>query len=70
LFAPPSIDLSNSGLEKFKQPEFEGYGVKVNKDVSENVSKEVKKNSDALIIEVWVFNCDEDETVMLESVRY
>ncbi|GJW86046.1 hypothetical protein Tco_0159191 [Tanacetum coccineum] len=23
LFAPPSIDLSNSGLEKFKQPEFE-----------------------------------------------
>ncbi|GJR17143.1 hypothetical protein Tco_0965670 [Tanacetum coccineum] len=29
LFAPPSIDLSNSGLEKFKQPEFEGYGVKV-----------------------------------------
>ncbi|GKF66096.1 hypothetical protein Tco_0192613, partial [Tanacetum coccineum] len=35
LFAPPSIDLSNSGIEKFKQPEFEGYSVKVNKDVSE-----------------------------------
>ncbi|GKC42377.1 hypothetical protein Tco_1060099, partial [Tanacetum coccineum] len=29
LFAPPTIDLSNSGLEEFKQPEFEGYGVKV-----------------------------------------
>ncbi|GKB39342.1 putative ribonuclease H-like domain-containing protein [Tanacetum coccineum] len=29
LFAPSSIDLSNSGLEKFKEPEFEGYGVKV-----------------------------------------
>ncbi|GJV15134.1 hypothetical protein Tco_1360457 [Tanacetum coccineum] len=28
LFALPSIDLSNSVLEKFKQPEFEGYGVK------------------------------------------
>ncbi|GJR65919.1 ribonuclease H-like domain-containing protein [Tanacetum coccineum] len=28
LFAPSSIDLSNSGLEKFKQPKFEGYGVK------------------------------------------
>ncbi|GJV39168.1 uncharacterized mitochondrial protein-like protein [Tanacetum coccineum] len=28
LFAPPTIDLSNSGLEEFKQPEFEGYGVK------------------------------------------
>ncbi|GJT49111.1 hypothetical protein Tco_0975268 [Tanacetum coccineum] len=28
LFAPPTIDLSNSGLEEFKQPEFEGYRVK------------------------------------------
>ncbi|GJX30863.1 hypothetical protein Tco_0240718 [Tanacetum coccineum] len=69
LFAPPSIDLSNSGLEKFKQPEFEGYGVKVNKGVSENVSKEVKKTSDAPIIEDWVFDCDEDETVVLESLN-
>ncbi|GJY85476.1 hypothetical protein Tco_0499502 [Tanacetum coccineum] len=42
LFAPPSIDLSNSGLEKFKQPEFEGYGVSV---------------------------CDDDETVVLESLN-
>ncbi|GJR28988.1 hypothetical protein Tco_1105220 [Tanacetum coccineum] len=40
LFAPPSIDLSNSGLEKFKQPEFEGYGVKmVQKPVLNNVKK-------------------------------
>ncbi|GJY34108.1 hypothetical protein Tco_0418577 [Tanacetum coccineum] len=69
LFAPPSIDLSNSGLEKFKQPEFEGYGVKVNKGASENVSKEVKKTSDALIIEDWVSDCDEDETVMLKSLN-
>ncbi|GJZ28299.1 hypothetical protein Tco_0572946 [Tanacetum coccineum] len=43
LFAPPTIDLSNSGLEEFKQPEFKGYGVKVNKSVSENSSKEIKK---------------------------
>ncbi|GJU09242.1 ribonuclease H-like domain-containing protein [Tanacetum coccineum] len=28
LFAPPSIDLSNSRLEKFKQSEFKGYDVK------------------------------------------
>ncbi|GKA26179.1 hypothetical protein Tco_0712288 [Tanacetum coccineum] len=61
LFAPPSIDLSNSGLEKFKQPEFEGYGVKVNNGASENVSKEVKKTLDAPIIEDWVSDCDEDE---------
>ncbi|GKB57571.1 putative ribonuclease H-like domain-containing protein [Tanacetum coccineum] len=69
LFAPPSIDLSNSRLEKFKEPEFEGYGVKVNKGVSENVSKEVKKTSDAPIIEDWVSDCDEDETVVLESLN-
>ncbi|GKD55679.1 hypothetical protein Tco_1289066, partial [Tanacetum coccineum] len=69
LFAPPSIDLSNSGLEKFKQPEFEGYGIKVNKGASENVSKEVKKTSDAPIIEDWVSDCDEDENVVLESLN-
>ncbi|GJX50734.1 hypothetical protein Tco_0277579 [Tanacetum coccineum] len=69
LFAPPSIDLSNSGLEKFKQPEFEGYGVKVYKSTSENVSKEVKKTSDAPIIKDWVSDCDEDEIVVLESLN-
>ncbi|GJV51629.1 ribonuclease H-like domain-containing protein [Tanacetum coccineum] len=63
LFAPPTIDLSNSGLEEFKQPEFEGYGVKVNKSVSENSSNEIKKTSGAPIIEDWVSDCDEDETV-------
>ncbi|GJT95928.1 hypothetical protein Tco_1091446 [Tanacetum coccineum] len=25
----PSVDLSSSGIEKFKEPEFEGYGVKM-----------------------------------------
>ncbi|GJS34439.1 hypothetical protein Tco_0532821 [Tanacetum coccineum] len=69
LFAPPSIDLSNLGIEKFKQPEFEGYGVKENKDASKNVSKEVKKSSDAPIIEDWVSDSDEDETEVLESLN-
>ncbi|GJR62101.1 ribonuclease H-like domain-containing protein [Tanacetum coccineum] len=64
LFAPLSIDLSNSGLENFKEPEFEGYGVKVNKGASENVFNEVKKTSDAPIIEDWVSNSDKDETVV------
>nr|GEW56694.1 hypothetical protein [Tanacetum cinerariifolium] len=31
LFAPSTVDLSNSGLEEFKQPEFEGYGPKASK---------------------------------------
>ncbi|GJT86725.1 hypothetical protein Tco_1068442 [Tanacetum coccineum] len=63
LFTPPTIDLSNSGLEEFKQPEFEGYEVKVNKSVSENSSNEIKKTSDAPIIKDWVSDCDEDETL-------
>ncbi|GJR27397.1 hypothetical protein Tco_1103629, partial [Tanacetum coccineum] len=46
LFAPPTIDLSNSGLEEFQQPELEGYGPKVSKSVYKDTSNEVKKNSD------------------------
>ncbi|GJR48815.1 putative ribonuclease H-like domain-containing protein [Tanacetum coccineum] len=41
LFAPPSIDLSNSGLEEFKQYESEGYGVKGNKSVCVDATKEM-----------------------------
>ncbi|GJV29177.1 hypothetical protein Tco_1385625 [Tanacetum coccineum] len=63
LFAPPTIDLSNSGLEEFKQPEFKGYGVKVNKSVSENSSKEIKNTFGAPIIKDWVSDCDKDETL-------
>ncbi|GJZ25613.1 hypothetical protein Tco_0569866 [Tanacetum coccineum] len=34
LFAPPIIDLSHSGIEKFKEPEFKGYGPENNKKES------------------------------------
>ncbi|GKC44758.1 hypothetical protein Tco_1062480 [Tanacetum coccineum] len=61
LFAPPTIDLSNLGLKEFQQSEFE-YGVKANKSDSENSSNETKKTSDALIIEEWVSDIDEDES--------
>ncbi|GJU54994.1 hypothetical protein Tco_1228708 [Tanacetum coccineum] len=60
LFAPPTIDLSSSGLEEFQQPEFEGYGLRANKSVCENSSNETKKNSDAPLIEEWVSE-NEDE---------
>ncbi|GJW96246.1 ribonuclease H-like domain-containing protein, partial [Tanacetum coccineum] len=63
LFVPPSIDLSHSGIEKFKEPEFVGYGVKGDKNVSEISSVETKKTSDAPIIEDWVSDCEEDEIV-------
>ncbi|GJZ19968.1 ribonuclease H-like domain-containing protein [Tanacetum coccineum] len=67
LFAPPTIDLSSSGLKEFQQPEFEGYGVNVNKSVSENSSNEIKKTNGAPIIEDWVSDCDEDESEVMES---
>ncbi|GJR05086.1 hypothetical protein Tco_0528070 [Tanacetum coccineum] len=41
LFAPPIIDLSHSGIEKFKEPEFEGYGVKVDKSKPKSEKKTV-----------------------------
>ncbi|GJZ40627.1 hypothetical protein Tco_0587513 [Tanacetum coccineum] len=48
LFAPPSIDLSNSGLEKFKQPKFKGYGVRnhlnVQKPKQANQPRKVSQN--------------------------
>ncbi|GKA46056.1 hypothetical protein Tco_0738852 [Tanacetum coccineum] len=65
LFAPPTIDLSNSGLKEFQQPEFEGYGFKANKGVCENSSNEIKKTTDALIIKDWVFDCDEDDSEVM-----
>ncbi|GJR74611.1 putative ribonuclease H-like domain-containing protein [Tanacetum coccineum] len=40
LFAPPTIDLSNSGLEEFQQPKFEGYGPNTSKSVCKDTSNE------------------------------
>ncbi|GJZ44509.1 hypothetical protein Tco_0591764, partial [Tanacetum coccineum] len=62
LFAPATIDLSNSGLKEFQLPEFEGYGAKVNKSACENSSNKIKKTIGAPIIEDWVLDSDEDES--------
>ncbi|GJY30184.1 hypothetical protein Tco_0413679 [Tanacetum coccineum] len=43
--------------------------ISIKKCASENVSKEVKKTLDAPIIEDWFSDCDEDETVVLESLN-
>ncbi|GJV67350.1 hypothetical protein Tco_1482859 [Tanacetum coccineum] len=45
------IDLSNSGLEEFQEPKFEGYGPKTSKSASEDISNEVRKSNDALLVE-------------------
>ncbi|GJT81701.1 retrovirus-related pol polyprotein from transposon TNT 1-94 [Tanacetum coccineum] len=56
LFSPPNLDLSNSGLEEFQQPEFEGYGPKTSKSVSEDTSNEVRESPDASLVKELVSN--------------
>nr|GEV50379.1 ribonuclease H-like domain-containing protein [Tanacetum cinerariifolium] len=50
LFSPPKLDLSNSGLEKFQQPEFEGYGPKTSKNVSKDIPNELKEQTDTPLV--------------------
>ncbi|GJW66894.1 hypothetical protein Tco_0121318 [Tanacetum coccineum] len=54
LFSPPNLDFSNSGLEEFQQPEFEGYGPKTSKNVSEDTSNDVRDSPDAPMVEKLV----------------
>ncbi|GJY67388.1 ribonuclease H-like domain-containing protein [Tanacetum coccineum] len=56
LFSPPNLDLSNSSLEEFQQPEFEGYGPKTSKNVNEDTSNEVRESPDAPLVEELVSN--------------
>ncbi|GJX34083.1 putative ribonuclease H-like domain-containing protein, partial [Tanacetum coccineum] len=50
-------DSEISMLEKeFQQPEFEGYGPKISKSVSEDTSNEVKESLNALLVEELVSN--------------
>nr|GEU33772.1 ribonuclease H-like domain-containing protein [Tanacetum cinerariifolium] len=62
LFAPPTIDLSNSGLEEFQHHGFKGYGHKDSKTVSVDTLNDIKKAYDAPIIEDWDSDSDEDES--------
>ncbi|GKA64749.1 hypothetical protein Tco_0764456, partial [Tanacetum coccineum] len=72
LFSPPTLDLSNSSLEDFQQPEFEGYGPNISKSVSENVSNEVRKSPDAPLVEELVSNIDkfEKKTVFPTKIEF
>ncbi|GJW80005.1 putative ribonuclease H-like domain-containing protein [Tanacetum coccineum] len=56
LFAPLTIDLSNSGLEEFQQPEFKGYGPKASKSVYVDTSNKVKKTPDTLLVKELMVN--------------
>ncbi|GKF00289.1 hypothetical protein Tco_0023639 [Tanacetum coccineum] len=54
LFSPSNLDLSNSGLEEFQQPEFEGYGPKTSKNVCKDTSNKVRESLDAPMVEKLV----------------
>nr|GEX18004.1 hypothetical protein [Tanacetum cinerariifolium] len=58
LFSPLKLDLSNSGLEEFKQPEFESYGLKSfeteSKNASEDIPNKLKEYLDAPLIKDMV----------------
>ncbi|GJV13867.1 hypothetical protein Tco_1355408, partial [Tanacetum coccineum] len=68
LFSPPNLDLSNSGLEEFQQPEFEGYGPKTSKSVSEDTSNEVKESPDASLIKELVSNDQLEKKTVFPTV--
>ncbi|GJR77554.1 putative ribonuclease H-like domain-containing protein [Tanacetum coccineum] len=56
LFSPPKTNLSTSSLEDFQQSEFEGYGPKTSKSVSEDICNEVREFPDAPLVEELVSN--------------
>nr|GEU77252.1 retrovirus-related Pol polyprotein from transposon TNT 1-94 [Tanacetum cinerariifolium] len=62
LFTPPTIYLSSSGFKEFKQLEFESYGPKASKSVCVETLNVIKEVFDAIIIEDWVSDYDEDES--------
>nr|GEY80809.1 hypothetical protein [Tanacetum cinerariifolium] len=56
-FSPPRINLSHTGLPEFVEPSVESYGIKpiqvVTQTSSVKISKPVKENNGAPIIEDW-----------------
>ncbi|GJR20731.1 ribonuclease H-like domain-containing protein [Tanacetum coccineum] len=66
LFVPPTLNLSNSGLEEFQQPEFEGEP-NISKSVSKDVSNEVRKSPDAPLVEELVSDVDKLEKKIVQG---
>ncbi|GJV00484.1 ribonuclease H-like domain-containing protein [Tanacetum coccineum] len=54
LFSPPKFDLSYSSLEEFQQLEFESYGPKTSKSVSEDISNEVRESPNSPLVKELV----------------
>nr|GEU77981.1 hypothetical protein [Tanacetum cinerariifolium] len=74
LFSPLKLDLSNSGLEEFKQPEFQRYGPKSceteSKNASEDIPNELKEYHDAHLVKDMVLDnkdCLVESPVVVEK---
>nr|GEV54462.1 ribonuclease H-like domain-containing protein [Tanacetum cinerariifolium] len=70
LFLPPKLDLSNSGLEEFQQPEFEVYVPKTSKSVSEDIPNNLKEYLDASLVKDRVSDnkyCSVESPVVVEK---
>nr|GEW59446.1 ribonuclease H-like domain-containing protein [Tanacetum cinerariifolium] len=57
--------MAFSDSEEFQHPEFKGHGPKDSKNVCIDISNEIKKSLDALIIEDWVSDSDADESKVM-----
>ncbi|GJW20229.1 ribonuclease H-like domain-containing protein [Tanacetum coccineum] len=68
LFSPLKFDLSNSGLEEFQQPEFEGYGPQTSESVSEDISNEVRESPDAPLVEELVSDDKLEKKIIFPTV--
>ncbi|GJS16991.1 hypothetical protein Tco_0411463 [Tanacetum coccineum] len=68
LFLPLNLDLSYSGLEEFQQPEFEGYGPKTSKSVSEDISNEVRETPDAPLVKELVSDDNLEKKIVSPTI--
>ncbi|GKD40220.1 hypothetical protein Tco_1260427 [Tanacetum coccineum] len=64
----PKFDLSNSGLEEFQQHEFEGYGPKTSKSVSEDISNKVRESLDAPLVKELVLDDKLEKKIVFPTV--
>ncbi|GKG45010.1 hypothetical protein Tco_0495088, partial [Tanacetum coccineum] len=59
---------SNSGLEEFQQPEFEGYGPKTSKSVSKDIYNEVRESPDAPLVKELVSDDKLEKKTVIPTV--
>ncbi|GJS89773.1 hypothetical protein Tco_0772409 [Tanacetum coccineum] len=62
--------MALSDSEEFQEPEFEGYGPKTSKSASEDISNEVRKSNDALLIEKLVLDDKSEKKIIFLLVIY